>query len=235
MKPLRVICGCEASGVVREAFRELGHDAWSCDIRPAEDESPYHLQCDVLTVMNDGFDLGVFHPDCTYLTNSAEWAYKDADFERYPGVGYHQWVKPGTLTGVARRAARDAAVAFVKAIWGADIPGLVIENPAGCLTTRFMPPSQYIHPYQFNDDASKKTGLWIRGLPLLVPTTRYPGRLVEWPVGSGKIVERWGNQTDGGQNKLTPSDDRWVLRSRTYDGIAKAMALQLTTRRGLFH
>ncbi len=99
MKPLRVICGCEASGVVREAFRTLGHDAWSCDIRPAEDGSPYHLQCDVLTVMNDGWDIGIFHPDCTYLTNSAEWAYKDADFERYPEVGYHQRVKPGTLTG----------------------------------------------------------------------------------------------------------------------------------------
>lgn len=226
MKPIRVLCGCEASGVVRRAFRALGHDAWSCDLRPAEDGSPYHLQCDVLAVMDDGYDLGIFHPDCTYLTNSAEWAYKDADFDRYPGVGYHQRVKPGTLTGALRRAARDNAVAFVKELWMANIPRVAIENPVGCLTSRFMPPSQYVHPFMFGDDASKKTGLWIRGLPLLIPTTRYPGRWVEWPRGSGKMVERWGNQTDSGQNKLTPTDDRWMLRSRTYEGLAAAFAAQ---------
>lgn len=217
---MRILIGCEASGVVREAFRRLGHDAWSCDLRPAEDGSPYHLQCDLLTILDDGWQRMIAHPDCTYLTNSAEWAYGDGP--------YHQQTKPGTLVGSARRAARDDAVDFVKRLWGAPIDEICLENPAGCLTSRFRRPTQYIHPYQFGADASKKTGLWLKGLPRLRPTMRIAGRLVEWPRGSGRMVERWSNQTDSGNNKLTPTDDRWAIRSLTYDGIARAMAEQWT-------
>lgn len=162
--------------------------------------------------------MGVFFPDCTYLTNSAEWAYGNGP--------YHQKVKPETLVGEARSAAREEAILFVKQLWAAPIERIAIENPAGCLGTRWSPVSQFVQPYEFGDDASKKTGLFLKNLPLLIPTTRYPGRWVEWPRGSGKMVERWGNQTDGGQNKLPPTDDRWMLRSRTYEGLAAAFAAQ---------
>lgn len=96
-----------------------------------------------------------------------------------------------------------------------------MENPVGCINSRlpFMPKPQYVQPYDFGEDASKKTGLWLRGLPPLVPTERVAGRIV-----NGK--ERWANQTDSGQNNLGPSDDRWKLRSYTYQGIADAMAKQ---------
>lgn len=108
------------------------------------------------------------------------------------------------------------------------------ENPVGIISTRIRRPDgkfwramQTIQPYHFGDDASKRTCLWFNGLlPLRIPAERdwHPGRLVEWPAGSGKMVRRWSNQTDGGQNKLAPSDDRWAERSQTYPGIARAMA-----------
>jgi hypothetical protein len=102
---VRVLVGCECSGIVRDAFRRRGHDAWSCDLKPSERPGP-HLQCDVLTVLHMGWDIAIFHPDCTFLTCSAEWAYGDGP--------YHQKVKPGTLVGAARRVARVQATAFAK-------------------------------------------------------------------------------------------------------------------------
>lgn len=215
---MRVLVGCEHSGVVRQAFRQRGHDAWSNDILPATDASPYHLQCDVLTILDGGWDLAIFHPDCTYLTSSAEWAYKDPDFDRYPGVGYHQKVKPDTLTGAARRGARKDAVAFALKLWRAPIKKVCIENPRGHLSQHLGVP-QYVQPHQYGDDASKITGLWKRGLPDLVSTLYVQPRIV-----NGK--PRWANQTDSGQNNLSPSEDRWALRATTYPGIAAAMADQ---------
>ena len=215
---MMVLVACESSGVVRSAFRALGHEAWSCDLLPADDESPFHYHCDLREVVPLKWDIGIFHPTCTYLTCSAEWAYGDGP--------YHQKVKAGTLVGAARREARLEAIEFVKFIWALDIPRLCIENPKGALSTKFMKPSQIIQPHYFGDDASKETCLWIRGMPLLVPTLHVPPRIVEWPKGSGKMVKRWANQTDSGQNKLTPSDNRWKERSKTYQGIANAMASQ---------
>lgn len=226
MKPLRVLVGCEESGVVRRAFRALGHDAWSCDLRPAADGSPYHLQCDVLTVLNDGWDMMIVFPDCTYLTNSAAWAYADPNYDKFPGVGYHQRVKPETLVGEARRDARERALVFVQTLLDAPIPMIALENPVGCISTRIRPASQYVQPHDYGDDASKCTGLWLVNLPKLKPTIRVAGRMIEWPRGSGKMVERWSNQTDGGQNKLPQTDDRWSIRSKTYEGLASAMALK---------
>lgn len=162
--------------------------------------------------------MAIFHPDCTYLTNSAEWAYKDPDFERYPGAGYHQKIKPGTLFGAARREARKEAVAFVLKLWNARIPRIAIENPMGHLSRHLGRP-QYVQPHQYGDDASKITGLWLRQLPPLVPTKHVAPRYV-----NGK--PRWANQTDGGQNKLPPTEDRWALRATTYPGIAAAFADQ---------
>ncbi len=193
---MRVFLGGETSGRTREAFRKLGHDAWSCDLLPAEDNSPHHIQGDMLAVLNYGWDLAIFHTDCTYLTNSAAWAYKEGP--------YHQKVKPDTLVGAARCEAREKALVFVKQLMSADIPRIAIENPVGVISTRIRPASQYIQPNEFGDDASKKTGLWLKNLPLLKPTGKFPGRMVEWPKGSGKMVERWGNQTDSGQSNVPP-------------------------------
>lgn len=108
----------------------------------------------------------------------------------------------------------------------AHVPLRSVENPIGRLSTLVRKPDQIIQPHQFGDDASKATCLWLHGLPKLRPSNPHPGRVVEWPPGSGKQVRRWGNQTDSGQNKLGPSDDRWKIRSATYPGIAEAMAQQ---------
>jgi hypothetical protein len=224
----RFLAGMEFSGVVRRAMRAIGIEAWSCDLLPALDSSPFHIQGNVFDHLDDGWDGAIFHLECTYLTNSAEWAYSDPDYARYPGVGYHQKVKPGTLVGAARRGARERALDDARRLLGCGIPLVGLENPRGAIGTRIRPADQIIQPNWFGDDASKWTCLWLRGWPKLAidPALRVPGRMVEWPRGSGKMVERWANQTDGGQNKLTPSDDRWADRSITYAGIARAIAQQ---------
>lgn len=208
---MRVLIGCERFGILREAFRRRGHDAWSCDLVPAADSSPFHIQGDVLDIVGAGWDLAIFHPDCTYLTNSAAWAYGDGP--------YHQRVKPETLVGAARRQAREEAVAFVKNLIAAPIPRIAIENPIGHLSSRIGPAVQTIQPNEFGDDASKATSLWLYNLPILFPT-----RLVAPRMVNGR--PRWANQTDSGQNRLSPSDDRAMLRAATYPGIAGAMADQ---------
>lgn len=225
---MRVLIGCEFSGVVREAFRARGHEAWSCDLLPAADGSPYHLQMDLNFVlhyplrvlgahppwMHQGaaaWDLMIAHPPCTYLTISAAWAYGDGP--------YHQRVRPETLVGAARRAAREDAVEFVQRLAECAIPRVAIENPIGHLSRAWRPPDQILHPYQYGHDASKATCLWLKGLPVLQPTEAISPRLV-----NGR--PRWGNQTDSGQNRLGPSVDRWARRSQTYQGIADAMAVQ---------
>lgn len=216
---MRVIIGCEFSGAVRRAFRGLGHDAWSCDLLPAKDGSEHHIQGDVLRILDDGWDIGIFHPPCTYLTNSAAWAFKPPDFERYPGVGYHQKVKPGTLVSRERCQAREEALEFVEKLMKANIPRIAIENPIGVISTRIRKYDQCIQPHQFGEDASKSTCLWLKNLPLLVGTGDVAPR-----IANGK--PRWANQTDNGQNKLSPGDDRWAERSVTYPGVAEAMAGQ---------
>lgn len=218
---MRVLIACESSGNTRRAFRDKGHDAWSCDLLPADDGSEYHLQCDVLQVINDGWDLIIAHPSCTYLTCSAEWAYKDRS-------KISKKLSPDKLYGKERMAAREEAVTFFLAIANADCPKIAIENPVGVMSTRWRKPDQTIQPYDYGHNASKRTCLWLKGLKPLVsnPADRVNGRLVEWPRGSGKLVERWGNQTDSGQNRLPPGKDRWKVRSETYTGWSKAMADQ---------
>jgi hypothetical protein len=185
---------------------------------------------DLLRQRNQWPDLGIFHPDCTYLTNSAAWAFSDPDFDRYPGVGYHQRVQPGTLTGQARRDANAAALDTVRRIFALPIARKAVENPRGSIGTQIKPASQIIHPNQFGDDAAKATCLWLDNLPRLRPTGQATARLVDdgrpqmGLFGTG--IERWANQSDGGQNRLTPGPDRWKERSRTYPGVSAAMADQ---------
>lgn len=216
---MRVLVGCEHSGAVRRAFRARGHDAWSCDILPAIDLDPHHLQCDVLTVLDRGWDMAIFHPDCTYLTYSAEWAYKEPDYARYPGVGYHQKLKPGTLFGTARCEAREKAADFGEILWKAPIKRIAVENPRSYLAKRIGAETQTIQPHEFGEDASKATCLWLKNLPPLKPTKHIAPRIV-----NGR--PRWANQTDSGQNRLSPSDERWAVRATTYPGIAAAFADQ---------
>lgn len=212
---MKILVACEFSGVVRDAFRKRGHDAWSCDLLPSISwEGGYHLEGNVRWWLDRAdwqWDLMICHPDCTFLTNSAEWAYGDGP--------YHQKVKPSTLTGAARRKAREEAVEFCQYLFSRDISKIALENPVGHLSKRMGKPFQIIHPHQFGDDASKATCLWLKGLPLLMPTKSVCPRMV-----NGR--PRWGNQTDSGQNKLSPSDDRALKRSITYQGIADAMAEQ---------
>ena len=191
---MRVLVGCEASGRVRDAFRALGHDAFSCDLVPCDTGAQWHIQADVLTVLGEGWDLGVFHPPCTYLAVS----------------GLH-WNKRRP----ERSALTEAALAFVVSLMEAPFP-YAIENPIGCISTRVRRPDQIIQPWQFGEDASKATCLWLSGLPILLPTT----------PGNGNRKTRRANQTASGQNKLGPSPDRAKLRSLTYQGIATEMARQ---------
>lgn len=204
----RVLIGYSTCPLTRAAFERAGCEAWTCDLRPAPGR---HLQCDIWEVAGDHWDAAVFHPMCTHLTVSAAWAFTDGP--------YHQRVKPETLVGAARRQARGEALENFRRLLALPYPK-AIENPAPSFASKAIrPPDQTIQPYQFGDDASKRTGLWIDRLPKLRPTRWVPGRVVD-----GK--ERWANQTDSGQNKLTPSADRWIERSATYPGIAAAMGAQ---------
>lgn len=219
-QPMNILVGCESSGTVRDAFNRLGHNATSCDLLPSE-VGGNHYTGDLLDILySQKWDLVIAHPPCTYLTVSAAWAFQDPDFEKYPESGYHQKVKPNTLTGQDRREAREKALLFVKAIMDAPCDKIAIENPVGAISKRLGKATQYIQPYEFGHDASKKTGLWLKNLPKLVPTQYVLPRITD----DGK--ERWGNQTDSGQNRLTPSENRWQVRSKTYQGVASAMATQ---------
>jgi len=211
---MRVIIGFAFSGIERDMFAAMGHDAWSCDLLPCETPGK-HYQGDIRDILHDGWDMMIAHPDCTYLTCSAEWAYGNGP--------YHQKVKPETLVGAARCKARDDALDMVRLLLAAPIKRKVIENPRGVISTRIRPASQYIQPYDYGEDASKITGLWLENLPLLKPTKRVRGRIV---MHNGKLVERWANQTDSGQNRLTPGPDRWKERARTYQGWSDAFAAQ---------
>ena len=194
---MRVLVACESSGAVRDAFRARGHFAMSCDLLPSEQPGPHH-QGDVRELLGQEWDLLIAHPPCTYLSVS----------------GMH-W----TTRGLRDPKLTEDALGFVRLFMDAPIERIAIENPVSVISSRIRKPDQIIQPYQFGHDASKKTCLWLKGLPLLKPT-----QMVEPRIVNGK--QRWGNQTDSGQNKLPPSKDRWKLRSKTYEGIADAMAAQ---------
>jgi hypothetical protein len=194
---MRVLVACEYSGAVRDAFRARGHDAMSCDLLPTDAPGP-HYQGDVRDVLGDGWDLMIAHPPCTYLSVS----------------GMH-W----TRRGLRDPKLTEDALAFVRLLMDAPISRIAIENPVSIISSRLRKPEQIVQPWQFGHDASKKTCLWLVGLPPLRPT-----RVIEPRLVNGR--QRWGNQTDSGQNRLSPSPDRWKIRSATFPGIAAAMADQ---------
>ncbi len=233
---MSVLIGFECSGVIRRAMRMQGIEAYSCDLKPSYDDSPYHIEGDIFEVARSrAWRMAIMHPVCRYLTGSAEWAFSDPDYDRYPLVGYHQRVKPGTLVGEARREARREAVASWLSLWSlcANMDACAFENPVGHMSKAWRKADFSVQPYEFGDDASKRTCFWTsRELPRLEPTLRIAGRLVEYPKGSGKMVERWANQTDAGQNRVSPSEEREADRSVTYDGIGDAVAVQWGARFG---
>ncbi len=188
---LRVLIACEFSGVVRRAFRALGHDAWSCDLLPAEDgDSIYHLQCDVLPFLcrmreeHPGyFDLMIAHPPCTHLAVSGARWFKNKVMEQ------------------------NYALEFVSTLMCAQIPHIALENPVSIISSRIRKPDQIIQPWMFGHGETKATCLWLKNLPPLVPTNIVEGR-------EPRI------------HKMPPGPDRWKERSRTFEGIAEAMAKQ---------
>lgn len=249
---MRVLVGCEYSGTVRDAFTRAGFHAVSCDLLPTESPG-IHYQGDILDLIDgwepvqftadcdpdgDGWcarkaadpadcawigptqeeveyrevngvllarpiasprwDLAVFHPPCTYLAVSGlHWNKRDPE----------------------RAAKTEEALEFVRDLMNAPIERIALENPISCISSRIRKPDQIIQPHQFGHDASKATCLWLKNLPKLTPTCHVAPRMV-----NGK--PRWANQTDSGQNRLGPSDDRWKIRSTTFQGIADAMAAQ---------
>ena len=194
---MRVLIACEYSGTVRDAFAARGHDALSCDLLPTE-KPGNHYQGDIRDILHDGWDLMIAHPPCTYLSVS----------------GMH-W----TRRGLRDPKLTEDALDFVRLLLDAPIPRIALENPISVISSRIRKPDQIIMPYQFGHNASKKTCLWLKNLPPLIPTEYIQPRIID-----GK--PRWDNQTDSGQNKLAPSADRWKIRSATYSGIAAAMAAQ---------
>lgn len=194
---MRILIACEYSGTVRDAFAAKGHYAVSCDLLPT-DAPGQHYQGDVFDIINDGWDMMVAHPPCTYLSVS----------------GMH-W----TARGLRDPQLTEDALDFVRRLMAAPIPRIAVENPISVISSRIRKPDQIINPWQFGHDASKRTCLWLKDLPLLTPT-----KIIEPRIVNGK--KRWANQTDSGQNRLPPSEDRWKIRSETYEGIAQAMAEQ---------
>jgi len=181
--PLRVLVACEFSGIVRKAFRRRGHNAWSCDLLPAEDGSPYHTIADVIDVIQDGWDLLIAFPPCTHLASSGARWFKDKKWEQ------------------------KKAIAFVLKLMNAPVRKIAIENPIGVLSTAIRKPDQIIQPWQFGHGETKATCLWLQNLPPLKPTKIVDGRHAR-------------------VHREPPGPERWKNRSRTYQGMAQAMAEQ---------
>jgi hypothetical protein len=190
-----LLVACEYSGRVRDAFTAKGWNAWSCDLLPSERESGHHYQGPVEDLLNEHWDMLIAFPPCTYLCSS----------------GMH-W----TTRGKRDPQLTEDALVFVRLLLDAPVERIALENPVGCISTRIRKPDQIIQPWQFGHDASKKTCLWLKNLPLLQPTDVLP-------IPATGV---WGNQTPSGQNRLAPGPDRWKERSKTYEGIANAMAAQ---------
>jgi site-specific DNA-cytosine methylase len=186
MTTMRVLIACEYSATVRDAFRRRGYDAWSCDLLPTEGDDRYHIQGDVLLLlegMNGPWDLMIAHPPCTHLAVSGSRWFKD------------------------KRAEQAEALDFVRRLMDAPIPRIAIENPISVISTKIRKPDQIIQPWQFGHGETKATCFWLKNLPFLKPTNIVDGR-------EAKV------------HRMSPGPNRWKERSRTYAGVAEAMAEQ---------
>jgi hypothetical protein len=208
---MKVLIACEESQAVTKEFRKIGIEAYSCDILDCSGGHPeWHIKGDAIAEAYSGkYDMMICFPTCTFLTVSGlHWNKKQPE----------------------RAKKTEDALVFVQKLMDAPIEFIALENPVGCISTRIRKPNQTINPHQFGDDASKRTCLWLKGLPNLIPTNNVAPRLVD-----GK--RRWANQMDNGQNITYDENNKIVgwndprikgLRSKTYKGIAEAMATQWT-------
>lgn len=180
---MKILIACEFSGTVRRAFRAKGHDAWSCDLLPSEDNSQFHILGDALEAARHGWDMMIAHPPCTHLA-----------------VSRARWFKE-------KQKEQAEALQFVKDLMELPINMKCIENPVSIISSHIRKPDQIIQPWMFGHGETKATCLWLSNLPKLVPTKIVDGR-------EPKI------------HRMAPGPDRWKERSRTYQGIADAMAQQ---------
>jgi len=205
---MRILLACEESQEVTKRLRAKGHEAFSCDILPCSGGKPeWHLQQDVTELLKEKWDMIIAFPPCTFLTVTGNRWF---NIERYGDKA------------IKRHADRKEAIEFFKMFANADCDKIVIENPVGVMSTHYKKPNQIINPYQFGDPFEKKTCLWIKGLPNLIPTN-----IVEPPkrteFASGKSMPTW--YADAWK---LPKEERAKLRSKTFPGIAEAMAEQWT-------
>lgn len=209
---MNVLIGCEFSGVVRRAFRSLGHNAWSCDLLPAEDGSEFHIQGDIrIPYIMDfcSWDLGIFHPPCTYLTNAGVRHLHENVVSRRGNRA--------KVYGAARMDAMRESAHFFKWLCDLPIPRIVVENPIPHKYAREIigPYSQLIQPWMFGHPERKATCLWLKDLPLLKPTNIVKEQMLALPKPEQNRV-----------HYMPPGPERWKNRSRTYKGIADAFADQ---------
>jgi hypothetical protein len=219
---IRVLVACEESDEVRGRLEQMGFDAWSCDLQPNRNPNAKHYQGSIFDIINDNWDMMIAHPPCTYLTVTA-----------------NKWLKnqpkreSGRLVGAERRKAREEAIQFFMDLYNAPIPRIVIENPIGCMSSVFRKADQIVHPYYFGDPATKATCLWLKGLPKLKwvkqdnlfekATTVKPEF---YTTASGKKYPKW-SMIDAA--KIKDLNMRSKFRSKTFPGIAEAMAIQWGT------
>jgi hypothetical protein len=217
---MRVLVACEESQAVCIAFREKGHEAFSCDIQECSGGHPeWHYQRDIFDVIGMGWDLMIAHPPCTYLTVTANTWLRDQPKR-----------KSGNLVGEERRAAKQESIEFFLSLYNCNIKKIAIENPIGCMSSVFRKPDQIIHPSYFGDSVSKSTCLWLKGLPKLVHTKEnnlfFNKTHVEpefYTTATGKKYPKW-SMIDA--CKISDLKERAKFRSKTFPGIAKAMADQ---------
>jgi site-specific DNA-cytosine methylase len=180
---MKILVACEYSATVRDAFRARGHDAWSCDLLECERNPTWHIQGDIMQVIDSSWDLMIAHPPCTHLAVSGARWFKDKVEEQ------------------------EQALEFVRYLLEAPIQRIALENPVSIISSKIRKPDQVIQPWQYGHGETKATCLWLKGLPLLKPTDIVDGR-------EAKV------------HKMPPGPNRWKERSRTYQGIADAMAKQ---------
>lgn len=181
---MKVLVACEFSGVVREAFRKRGHDAWSCDFLKSEQSAKYHIQDNVLYHISDDFDLMIAHPPCTHLAVSGARWFKD------------------------KRTEQALAIQFVRTLANAPIKKICIENPVSILSTVWMKPTQIIHPWQYGHGETKTTCLWLKGLPNLYPTHIVEGRK-QAIHKMGPSPDRWKKRSITYQGIANAMAEQW--------------------------
>jgi hypothetical protein len=218
----KILIACEESQAITKEFRSLGYEAFSCDLLPCSGGHPeWHIQGDVFEVIDQGWDLMIAHPPCTYLSQSGtQWYYHPEDKhlpidQRRPHPRYPN-----------RESDRQNAIEFVIKLYESSVPRIAIENPIGSLSTAWRKPNQIVQPWMFGDEANKGTCLWLKNLPLLTPTDIVgKGEFFEFTDKNGKLKRQPMWYYKALSQAKTPAERR-TLRSKTFQGMAKAIANQ---------